>query len=132
MTSAEHENFPTFISIKSITCSMISKSYFQDPFLYCHGTYHILSECDILLALSISRIQLYCISFFLLNFIYSEKAKNFCENSTVDLSYVVPVKSTVEISQNFVAFSEYMKVIVFKVFSLLIYCSASFAYQMAR
>ena len=28
--------------------------------------------------------------------------------STVELSYVVPVKSTVEISQNFVAFSEYM------------------------
>ena len=28
--------------------------------------------------------------------------------STVDLSYVVPVKYTVEISQNSVAFSEYM------------------------
>ena len=28
--------------------------------------------------------------------------------SSVDLSYVVKVKSTVEISQNFVAFSEYM------------------------
>ena len=28
--------------------------------------------------------------------------------STVDLSYVVTVKSTVEISQSFVAFSEYM------------------------
>ena len=43
-----------------------------------------------------------------LKFIYSEKAKKFCEISTVDLSYVVPVKSTVEILQNFVAFSEYM------------------------
>ena len=31
-----------------------------------------------------------------------------CEISTVDLSYVVTIKSTVEISQNFVAFSEYM------------------------
>ena len=30
------------------------------------------------------------------------------EISTVDLSYVVLVKSRVEISQNFVAFSEYM------------------------
>ena len=40
-------------------------------------------------------------------FIYSEKATNFCEISTVDLSYVVTVKSTVEISQNFVGFSEY-------------------------
>ena len=37
-------------------------------------------------------------------FIYSEKATKFCEISTLDLSYVV--KSTVEISQNFVAFSE--------------------------
>ena len=35
----------------------------------------------------------------------------FCEISTVYLSYVVPVKSTVEISQNFVAFSEYMNFI---------------------
>ena len=30
------------------------------------------------------------------------------EISTIDLSSVVPVKSTMEISQNFVAFSEYM------------------------
>ena len=43
-----------------------------------------------------------------LKFIYSEKATKFCKISTVDLSYVVSVKSTVEISQNFVAFSEYM------------------------
>ena len=43
-----------------------------------------------------------------LKFIYSEKAKTFWEISTVDLSYVVTVKSTVEILQNFVAFSEYM------------------------
>ena len=44
----------------------------------------------------------------LLKFIYSQKATKVCEISTVDLSYVVQVKSTVEISQNFVAFSEYM------------------------
>ena len=36
------------------------------------------------------------------------KFTNFCEISTVDLSYVLKVKSTVEILQNFVAFSEYM------------------------
>ena len=41
-------------------------------------------------------------------FIYSEKATKFFEISTLLLSYVVPVKSKVEISQNFVAFSEYM------------------------
>ena len=44
----------------------------------------------------------------IVKFIYSEKATKFCEISTVYLSYVVPVKSTVEILQNFVAFSEYM------------------------
>ena len=44
----------------------------------------------------------------LLKFIYSEKATNFCVISTVDLSYVVTVKYTMEITQKFVAFSEYM------------------------
>ena len=43
-----------------------------------------------------------------LKFINSEKATNFREISTVDLSYLVTVKSTAEISQNFVDFSEYM------------------------
>ena len=52
-----------------------------------------------------SRINLLNIE---LKFIYSEKATTFCEISTLDLSYVVTVKYTVEISQNFVAFSEYM------------------------
>ena len=42
----------------------------------------------------------------IVNFILSEKATNFCEISTVDLPYVVTVKSTVEI--NFVAFLEYI------------------------
>ena len=50
-----------------------------------------------------------------LKFIYSEKATKFCEISTIDLSYVVLVKSTaVEILQNFVAFSEYMNFTVNK------------------
>ena len=43
-----------------------------------------------------------------LKFIYSGKATKFCEISTLLLSYVVLVKIKVEISQNFVAFSEYM------------------------
>ena len=38
--------------------------------------------------------------------IYSENATKFCEN--FHLTFVVPVKSKVEILQNFVAFSEYM------------------------
>ena len=41
-------------------------------------------------------------------FIYSEKARKFCKISTVDLTGTTQDQSTVEISQNFVAFSEYM------------------------
>ena len=43
----------------------------------------------------------------ILKFIYSEKATQFCEIFTLLLSYVVPIKSIVKISQNFVGFSEY-------------------------
>ena len=47
--------------------------------------------------------------FLTLKFIcYSEKVTKFCEISTLLLSYVVPVKSKVEISKNFVAFSEHL------------------------
>ena len=48
-------------------------------------------------------------SLLLSKFIYSEKATKFCEISTLLLSTVHTDKSKVEISQNFVAFSEYMK-----------------------
>ena len=48
------------------------------------------------------------LTFSTLKFIYSEKAINFCEISTVDLSYALTVKSTVEILKIFVAFSFYM------------------------
>ena len=53
-------------------------------------------------------LQTFVDTFLIVNFIYSEKATKFCEISTLLLSYVVPVKSKVEISQNSVAFSEYM------------------------
>ena len=43
-----------------------------------------------------------------LKFIYSENATEFCKIYTLFLSSVVPVKSKVEISQNCLAFSEYM------------------------
>ena len=43
-----------------------------------------------------------------LKFIYSEKGTKFCEISTVDLIGTPQDKPTEEISQNFVAFSEYM------------------------
>ena len=39
---------------------------------------------------------------------YSKKATKFYEISTLLLSYVVPVKSKEEISENWMAFSEYM------------------------
>ena len=45
---------------------------------------------------------------FFLKFIYSEKATKFYEIFALLLSYLVPVKRKVKISQNFVAFSEYM------------------------
>ena len=43
-----------------------------------------------------------------LKLIYSEKATEFCEISTLLLTGTTQDKSKVEISQNFVAFSEYM------------------------
>ena len=39
---------------------------------------------------------------------YSEKATKFCKISTIDLTVITEDKSTVEISQKFVAFLEYM------------------------
>ena len=55
------------------------------------------------------------LKFFILaivKFIYSEKATRFSKISTVDLSYVKTVKSKVEISQIFAAFSECMNFIL--------------------
>ena len=46
--------------------------------------------------------------FLVLKFIYSEKVTQFCEIPTLIFSYVVPVKSKVEILKFFVSFSEYM------------------------
>ena len=47
-------------------------------------------------------------SFLLLKFIYSEKATKLCEIFALLLTGTTQVKSKVKISQNFVAFSEYM------------------------
>ena len=49
-----------------------------------------------------------CIIVLTLKFIHSEKATKFCETSTLLATLCTVVKSKVEISQNFVAFSEYM------------------------
>ena len=61
-----------------------------------------------LLGSSSVAFQTSIFTFIYVKFIYSEKDIKFCEISTVLLAYVVPVKSKVEISQNFVAFSEYI------------------------
>ena len=55
----------------------------------------------------------------LLKLIPSEKATIFCEIFTLLLSYVVPVKSEVEISQNFVAFLKYMNYYKIEVWCVL-------------
>ena len=59
-----------------------------------------------------NSLKVHCTSLFVelfsFNFIYSEKATKFCEIFTLLLSYVVPVTSKVNVSQNYVAFSEYM------------------------
>ena len=49
-----------------------------------------------------------------IKFIYSEKATKFCGISTLILSYVVPVKSKVEISKILMAFSEYMNLTIYQ------------------
>ena len=51
------------------------------------------------------------INHYMIKFIYSEKATKFCEIFTLLLCYVVLVKSKMKVSQNFVAFSEYMNFI---------------------
>ena len=67
-------------------------------------------------------LRVLCIFWFLVKFIYSEKATKFCEIFTLLLSYIVPVKSKVKISQNSVAFSEYMNFICTKYFKSLNHC----------
>ena len=66
----------------------------------------VLTKADVLVIIGVS-----------LKFICSEKDTKFCEIFTLLLSYVVPVKSKVKISQYFVAFSEYMnfKRVIFNV-----------------
>ena len=63
-----------------------------------------------------SLLQFVCMNIFfgtfqlifrLVRLIYSEKATKFCEIPTILLSVSTVDKSKVEISQNFVAFSEY-------------------------
>ena len=61
----------------------------------------------------------------IIKFIYSEKATKFCEISTLNLTALHTVKSKVEISQNFVGFSEYMNFMMITK-SHLLHCSTIF------
>ena len=70
-----------------------------------HSDMYIKTKSKLNSLASSTKLRYWCK---LIKFIYSEKATSFREISTVDLSYVVMVKSTVEISQKFVAFSGYM------------------------
>ena len=67
-----------------------------------------LSKCLPIHTTHSSNFQINVILRLLLKFMYSKEATKFCEISTLLLSYVVPVKSKVDFSQNFVAFSEYI------------------------
>ena len=63
-----------------------------------------------------------------LKFIYSEKPTKFCEISTLNLTTVHTVKSKVEISQIFVAFSKYMN---FKITWAICPCKSMVTYALA-
>ena len=60
-------------------------------------------------------------------FIYSEKATKFCKISTLLLTVCTVVKSKVDISQNFVAFSEYIYELYLFVINWTELLSANFA-----
>ena len=81
--------------------------YFHPPFLFTQQILrHTYQLCKYPMSGSISLVCKNLHKY--IKFIYSEKATKFCEISTLLLSYVMPVKSKVENSQNFVAFSEYL------------------------
>ena len=72
----------------------------------------------------------------ILKFIYSGKATKFCKISAVDLTATTQEKSTVEILQKFVTFSEYMNFITIKnkltieiyMYVVFAICTISYAY----
>ena len=86
---------------RSRTTSYIAIEYSStsfDRYIFIHST-HFYSQFPLFFS-SKSHADI--------KFIYSEKATKFYKISTLLLSYVVPVKSKLEILQNFVAFSEYI------------------------
>ena len=100
----QHWISPKLILLKSY----LTDTYIERPYMTLDGTLIMLQKnafSSKSVTFNSSEGTYYAVT---LKFIYSEKATKFCEISTLLLSYVVPVKSKVEISQNFVAFSEYV------------------------
>ena len=93
---------PTFIPSNWTLCAM--RLAVTKPFLPKTNWWSINVNI-ILLRISVSQVIVFLLS---LKFIYSEKATKFCEIFPLLLTTVHTVKSKEKISQNFVAFSEYM------------------------
>ena len=101
-TFSRMQTLKTVKSIHSIVTRLLRYSHKNSTRCDCLSTYflfYLIKRC-----LTFSKMQ----TLKTVKFIYSEKGTKFCEIFTLLLSYIVPVKSKVKISQNFVAFSEYM------------------------
>ena len=101
-----HMKLTTFFWLSWEQCICHPCSFYAGCLLACYMLHfngkNLISERSLKLVPLHTTISKY------VKFIYSEKATNFLEIFTLLLSYVVPVKSKVKISQNFVAFSENM------------------------
>ena len=90
--SVKHESFVFLLDLFKVELNICSickpRRHFYIVHVFIHSLKYICTAC--------------------LKFVKSEKATKFCKIFTLLLSYVVQVKSKVKISQNFVAFSEYM------------------------
>ena len=87
--------------------------YFEHPASCCEhlNSYFLTKQTQpsaSVLPLKLFWVVMYLI-WFVVKFIYSEKATKFCEIFPLLLTVCTVVKNKVKISQNFVAFSEYMK-----------------------
>ena len=95
----------------SFSCDGRAYGYYADPATNCQVFHICLGEQDIKWSFLCPNQTIFNqVKFmtFIIKLVYSEKATKFCEISTSLLSTVLTDKSKVEISQNFVAFSEYI------------------------
>ena len=102
----------SFVAVRFVESGVITKNWRKVP-----AVKKIDSTFDILIIYTMRPISGYfhdflCVRFQLLKFIFSEKATKFCEIFTLFLTVCTVVKSKLKISQNFVAFSEYVNFII--------------------